>query len=119
MLKINSVYRDGSHRDNFGKSLRDFARCRVTVVVSFLRLVITLNKTLVKHIQSNQKSTGKSIQPIMDFKNLKKKILEPKVSKLCQMFVISKQKSLENLEPILSIFIPSQGLSRTPYPYSY
>jgi hypothetical protein len=36
---------------------------------------------LTKHIENNQKSKGKSIQP-MDFKNLKKKIREPKVSKL-------------------------------------
>jgi hypothetical protein len=43
-----------------------------------LRLVITLNKTFIKQIQNNQKSIGKSI-PAMDFKNVKKKIREPKV----------------------------------------
>jgi hypothetical protein len=41
------------------------------------------NKTLMKQIPNSQKSVGKSIryQPT-DFKNLKKKILEPKVSRL-------------------------------------
>jgi hypothetical protein len=34
----------------------------------------------MKHIQNNQKSIGKSIP--MDFKNLKKKIREPEVSRL-------------------------------------
>jgi hypothetical protein len=48
-----------------------------------LRLVITLNKTLIKHIQNNNKSIGKSI-PALDFKNLKKKICKPKVLRLWQ-----------------------------------
>ncbi len=33
---------------------------------------------MMKHIKNNQKSIGKSFQP-MDFKNLKKKIRKPKV----------------------------------------
>jgi hypothetical protein len=36
---------------------------------------------MMKHIQNNQKSIGNPYQP-MDFKNLKKKIREPKVSRL-------------------------------------
>ncbi len=45
-----------------------------------LRLEITLNKTLIKDEthSKKQKSIGKS----MDFKNLKKKICEPKVLRL-------------------------------------
>ncbi len=45
----------------------------------------------MKHIQSNQKSTGKSIAGY-GFKNLKKKIHEPKV--FCKMFMISKKKTI-------------------------
>jgi hypothetical protein len=41
--------------------------------LSNLKLVITSNKTLMKQIQSNQKSLGKSIPAYVDFKNLKKK----------------------------------------------
>jgi hypothetical protein len=44
----------------------------------------------MKHIQNNQKSTGKSI-PAYGLKNLKKKICESKV--FCQMFVISKKEN--------------------------
>ncbi len=47
----------------------------------------------MKHIQNNQKSIRKS-KPAVDFKNLKKKIQEPKVSRLKQMFVIYKKKTI-------------------------
>ncbi len=42
-----------------------------TAFVKF-KLVITLNKKLIKYIHNNQKSTGNPYQS-MDFKNLKKK----------------------------------------------
>jgi hypothetical protein len=47
----------------------------------------------MKKIQNNQKSVGKS-KPAYDFKNIQKKIHEPKVSRLLQMFVISKKKTI-------------------------
>jgi hypothetical protein len=46
-----------------------------------LRLVITLNKTLMKHIQNNQKSIGKSI-PAYGFKKISRKIRKPNVLRL-------------------------------------
>ncbi len=54
------------------------AKAQVTQEILEVR---TLNKTMMKHIQNNQKSIENSYQPI-DFKNRKKKIREPKVSRL-------------------------------------
>jgi hypothetical protein len=45
----------------------------------------------MKHIQNNQKSIGNSYQPI-DLKNLKKKICEPKVSRLLPDCDLLKEK---------------------------
>jgi hypothetical protein len=50
-----------------------------TVFVKFL-LVITFNKTLMKHISNNQKSIGKS-KPAYGFKKSKEKICKPKFSR--------------------------------------
>jgi hypothetical protein len=49
-----------------------------TICVKFKILVLVLNKTLMKHIQNNQKSKGKSIPP-MDFKNLKKRFVNQRL----------------------------------------
>ncbi len=56
--------------------------------IKHVKLLISLNKTLTKHIQNNQKSIGKPYQS-MDFKNFKKKIRD-----FCQMFVISKKNHI-------------------------
>ncbi len=54
----------------------------VYVKTAFLTFkILTLNKTLMKHIQNNQKTKENPYQ-LLDFKNLKKKICEPKVSML-------------------------------------
>jgi hypothetical protein len=50
-----------------------------------LRIEITSNKTWMKHIQTTKNKNP--YQP-KDFQNLKKKICEPEVSSLCQIFVI-------------------------------
>ncbi len=47
----------------------------------------------MKYIQNNQKSIENPYQAV-DFNNLKKKIHEPKVLRLLQMFVISKKKTI-------------------------
>jgi hypothetical protein len=52
-----------------------------------------LNKTLMKHIQNNRKSRGKSI-PAYVFKNFKKKSANLKSQTLCQMFVIYEKKTI-------------------------
>jgi hypothetical protein len=56
--------------------LRDFFD--ETVFVKFR--ISNIYKTLVKHIQYNQKSIGKSI-PAYEFKKSQEKICEPKVSR--------------------------------------
>jgi hypothetical protein len=62
-----------------------------------LRLEITLNETLMKHVQNNQKSIKNPYQP-MDVKNRKKKICEPNVSSfLPNICDFQKEKSKENL----------------------
>jgi hypothetical protein len=59
-----------------------------------LRLVITLNKTLMKHTQNNQKSIGKSIPAYGFLKSQEKNPANRKSRDFCQMFVISKKKTI-------------------------
>jgi hypothetical protein len=47
-----------------------------------VNICINQNETLMKQIPNSQKSKGKSIPAFRFFKNLKKKIREPKVSRL-------------------------------------
>ncbi len=60
-----------------------------TALVKF-KITNNLKQNMIKHIQNNQKSIGKSIQPMES----RKKICESKVSRFCQMFVISKKKTI-------------------------
>jgi hypothetical protein len=54
---------------------------------------MTLNKTLMKHIQNNKKPYENQYQP-MDFKKSpEKKSVSQKSQDFCQMFVISKKKT--------------------------
>ncbi len=54
-----------------------------------------LNKTLMKHILNNHNSIGNPYQPIiLDFKMSRKKSAHQKFQDFCQMFVISKKKTI-------------------------
>jgi hypothetical protein len=46
----------------------------------------------MKHRQNNKKSMGKSVYQPMDFENLKKKLREPKVSRLLPNVCDSQRK---------------------------
>jgi hypothetical protein len=62
----------------------------------------------MKHIQNNKKYIEKSM-PALDFKNIKKKSANQKSRDFCQMFVISKMKTIplrygfKNLQEIYSL----------------
>jgi hypothetical protein len=47
----------------------------------------------MKHIQNNQKTIGRSISAL-GFENFKKKSAKQKSQDFCQMFVLSKKKTL-------------------------
>jgi hypothetical protein len=52
----------------------------------------------MKHSQNNKKSIGKSLYQPMDFENLKKKLREPKVSRLLpSVGDFQKEKFIENI----------------------
>ncbi len=64
---------------------------------AFVKFKNSNNKTLMKHIQNNQKSLGKSI-PAYGFLKFKKKIREPKVSRLLpNVCDFQKEYGLKNL----------------------
>jgi hypothetical protein len=54
----------------------------------------TLNKTLMKHSQNSQKNHRKIYTSLWILKNLKKKSVNQKSADFCQMFVISKKKTI-------------------------
>jgi hypothetical protein len=55
--------------------------------VKILILVINLNKSLMKHIQNNQKSIGKSMPAYGFKKSQEKKSSNQKSQDFCQIFV--------------------------------